>query len=559
MAGCACRSPWGIILESIQNANTLFWACSKIRQMKVPLKIPVIPLVVATTLIAGVLYLFNSISSGRLTFGEPRLEKLVDLGGAETEVAIAADGSRLIAVASGDLWLFNIADGSRKRLTETPESESFPAWAPDGKRLTFTKGKDTFTTSSNDFLSSELFKENATSMTWSATGRQAFVRDRTLWITDAAGLHDRAMVDPDPNPEITVIQPHFSPNSAQVSYIKTALGLRGEVWVADATTGSNRVLVADRGAENPLDTGWLADGKKLLYLTNRSGAYALWIIDFDANTIGPLTGPLNGVFLGRTGLAVSKDRIFLPRHSVNSDITVSDGTPVVQTPDTEFEPAASPDGKLVAYTVQKANKYEIWTAGIHGENPTFRALGTQPRFAPNGFQIVYTHTDIEGRVDLRRLDIRDASSETITDAPEIDFQPDWSPDGRTIAFASGKGGSMAIWSAPATGGKRTSLNDNGYYPRFSPGGRSVLYWNRGALWTMNADGKNPQIVREGVAEPIPAAWVKGAPKTYLDAEVHGGKPILPAFDILPDGKLLTSTIASQDTAIWTVNLTYVPK
>jgi Tol biopolymer transport system component len=523
------------------------------------MKIPVVPLAVATTLIAVVLYLFNSASSGQLTFGEPRLEKLADLEGTETEVAVAPDGSRLVAIVSGDLWLFNIADGSRKRLTQTDEFERFPAWTPDGKRLTFTKGQDTFVASGNDFSSSQLFKENATSMSWSATGRQVFVRNRTLWITDAAGLHDRAIVEPDDNPETAVIQPHFSPDSSQVSYIKTTAGLHGQVWVTDVTTGSIRGLVSDRWAENPLDTGWLADGKKLVYLTNRSGAYGLWVVDFGSNTLYPLTGPLNGVLLGRIGLAVSKDRIFLPRLGLNSDITLSDGTSIAHTNDTELEPAASPDGKLVAYTVQAGNKDEVWTAGIDGENPVFRALGTQPRFSPNGFEIVYTHTDIEGRVDLRKLDIRDASSETITDAQEIDFQPDWSPDGRTIAFASGKGGSIAIWSAPATGGKRIGLNDKGYYPRFSPDGRSLAYWSQAALWTMDADGKNPRSVRDGVTDPIPAAWFKGAPKTYLDPEVHNGKPILPAFDVLPDGRLVTATIASQDSAIWTVNLTYVPK
>jgi Tol biopolymer transport system component len=523
------------------------------------MKIPVVPLAVAATLIAVVLYLFNSASSVRLTFGEPRLEKLTDLEGTETEVAVAPDGSRLVAIASGDLWLFNITDGSRKRLTQTDEFEGFPAWTPDGKRLTFTKGQDTFVASGNDFSSSQLFKENATSMSWSATGRQAFVRNRTLWITDAAGLHDRALLEPDDNPETTVTQPHFSPDSTQVSFIKTTVGLHGKVWVADATTGSTRELVADRWAENPLDTGWLADSKKLVYLTNRSGAYGLWVVDFVTNTLYPLTGPLTGVLLGRIGLAVSKDRIFLPRLTLNSDIMLSDGTSIARTNDTEHEPSASPDGKLVAYTVQKGNKDEVWTAGIDGENPVFRALGTQPRFSPNGFEIVYTHTDIEGRVDLRKLDIRDASSETITDAEEIDFQPDWSPDGRTIAFASGKGGSIGIWSAPSTGGKRLGLNNNGYYPRFSPDGRSLLYWSQAALWTMDANGMNPRSVRDGLTDPIPAAWVRGVPKTSLDIEVHNGKSILPAFDVLPDGRLLTATSTSQDTAIWTVNLTYVPK
>ena len=76
---------------------------------------------------------------------------------------------------------------------------------------------------------------------------------------------------------------------------------------------------------------------------------------------------------------------------------------------------------------------------------------------------------------------------------------------------------------------------------------------------MDADGKNSRRVREGVFEPIPGGWVKGVPKTYLDPEVNQGKAILPAFDVLADGRMLTATISSQDTALWTVNLTYVPK
>jgi Tol biopolymer transport system component len=522
------------------------------------MRIPVVPLAVAGTLIAVVLYLFNSASSGRLTLGEPRLEKLADLEGIETEIAITPDGSRLVAVTSGDLWLFNIADGSRKRLTQTVESERFPAWTPDGKRLTFTKGNDTFVADAADLTSSQLLKENATCMSWSATGRQAFVRSRTLWITDAAGLHDRPVVEADENPDVTVTQPHFSSDSSQVSYIKTSVGLRGEVWLADVVNGTTRNLVSDRAAENPLDTGWLSDGK-IVYLTNRSGAYGFWMIDLKANTLYPLTGPLNGVLPQRIGFGISKDQIFLPRLNVNSDITLSDGSFVAQTNETEFEPAVSPDGRLVAYTIQKGNTSEIWTAGIRGENPTFRVLGGQPRFSPNGYEFVYTHTDIEGRVDLRKADIRDASSETITDAPEIDFQPDWSPDGRTIAFSSGKGGTFGIWTSPATGGKRLGLNDSGYFPRFSPDGKSLTYWSKAALWTMDADGKNPRKVHEPVAEPTPASWVKGMPKIFIDPDVNGGKAILPAFDVLPDGRLLTATIASQDSAIWKVTLTYVPR
>jgi len=79
------------------------------------MKIPWVPLVVAATLVAIVVFLFNSMDSGLKVFGQPRLESLADLDGNETDVSLATDGVRLVAVASGDLWLFEIPSGSRQQ------------------------------------------------------------------------------------------------------------------------------------------------------------------------------------------------------------------------------------------------------------------------------------------------------------------------------------------------------------------------------------------------------------------------------------------------------------
>jgi Tol biopolymer transport system component len=526
------------------------------------MKIPWVPLTVAATLVILVVFLFNSMDSGPKVFGQPRLERLADLDGIETEVSIAPDGNRLVAVVSGDLWLFDIAQGSRQRLTQTIDKESFPAWAPDGQQVSFTRGANTFTlpAAASDNQEPELFKENATSLSWSATGRLAFVRDRTLWITDMDGTGERALLEPDANPELSVRGPRFSPDSQQIAFIKTNLGLRGEVWTIDANKGAARALVSDRPAENPLDVAWIEEGKQLVYLTNRSGAYGFWVINFEANTISPLTGGLNGMPLERVGISAWKDRIFIPRHQLDSDIVVSDGTSVARTPDNEFEPAASHDGTLVAYTIQKENKFEIWTAGIHGEDARFRVLGTQPRFSANGFEVIYTHTDILGQVDLRKVDIRDGSSSSVTDAVDIDFEPDWSPDGRTIAFASNQGGTMMLWTMPTVGGQRRSLNVGGYFPKFSLDGQSLSYWSQESIWTVGLHGANPRRVGTvGVPQPTPSAWVNGSPKTYLDPAVHAGKTIWPGFDVLPDGRMLTAPINIHETALWTVNLTYVDK
>src|SRR5438128_2359043 len=108
------------------------------------MRLPIVPFVITVTLLAGVWYLFTATRPNRKTLDVPRLTRLADIDGIETEVAVAPDGNRYAVVASGDLWLLNISTGSRRQITKTSQPESFPAWTPDGKGVTFTRGSDTF-------------------------------------------------------------------------------------------------------------------------------------------------------------------------------------------------------------------------------------------------------------------------------------------------------------------------------------------------------------------------------------------------------------------------------
>jgi TolB protein len=524
------------------------------------MRLPIIPFVIAATLLAGVWYLFNaSHSNARRIPDVPHVNRLGDVEGVETEVSVSPDGSTLAVIASGDLWIFNPTSGERKQLTHTPETEWFPAWMPDGKRISFSRGTDTFTI--DPITGAEqLFRSNATWLSWSHTSRTTFVRDRALWIANPNDQNEMKLVDADMVPDIEIQAPRFSPDALQIAFIKSQLGIRGEVWIVDALKAMPRALVADRPAENPFDSAWINNGTALVYLTNRAGTYSLWYYAFVDSTVRPLTQSMITVPLSRIGIAAYQDRIFLPRHIVDSNIVLSDGATVAGSDKVEFQPAASPDGTRVVYTVAQENKFEIWTAGIKGEMPTFRTLGREPRFSANGFQIVYTYTDLSGNDDIWKLDIRNGSAERVTDAEEIDLSPDWSPDGRSIAFASARGGALAIWTIPASGGKRLRINSAGYAPRFSPDSKSILFWNKQSMWTMDTDGSNLREVSKGVLQPTAGVWSKTKEGSGFLVKPPGVDRLTwPGFDILKDGRFVFAPIDIRDTALWAIDLTYKEK
>jgi Tol biopolymer transport system component len=533
------------------------------------LSVPLLPLSIAVFLLGTVIY-FIGTSKGpaRAHFGAPILTRIGDFVGTETEVAIAPDGKQYATVVSGDIWLLNIGDNSRRQVIESPEKESFPSWTPDSRLMTFSRGNDTWAVNlyeaqkqpGTEFNPTpKLLKANATSLEWSSTGRMAFVRDRELWLASANGMNETRLIPADPDPDVTIHSPRFSPDSTQISFIKSLRNLHGEVWLVNVLTGEKRALISNRPSENPLDTGWIMEGKQLVYLTDRSGTYALWTINFADNTLLTLTVPLISMPLERIGMSVWKDRIVLPRHFVHSNLETSDGAALINSDDLKFEPAVSRDGKQLAYTTLANDKFTIWTSGIHGENPTQRTSGREPRWAANGYEIVFTHTNLEGNPDIWKLDLRTNESESLTDSDEIDSQADFLPNGRTVAFSSNHNGKMAVWKVPANGGPRVPLNDNGFFPRYSSDGKSILYWSGQAFWTMDIDGNNPKSLRGEINEPAPGLLTKLGPKYYRDEDVNHGKPIWPAFDVLPDGRFVIAPIDTRESALWAVDLTFTSK
>src|SRR5206468_2918141 len=180
------KSPRRIIGKTEELAST------KINSMR----LPVIPFVIAVTILGAVWYLFTATRPARRTLDAPRLSRVADIDGVETEVSITTDGARFAVISDGNLWVLNLSNGQRKQITTTPEPESFPNWTPDDKRITFTRGPNTFIVDP-DTGSEELFRSNVTSLSWSQGSRTTFIRDRALWVANPGDNDEKKLVDAD--------------------------------------------------------------------------------------------------------------------------------------------------------------------------------------------------------------------------------------------------------------------------------------------------------------------------------------------------------------------------
>lgn len=94
-------------------------------------------------------------------------------------------------------------------------------------------------------------------------------------------------------------------------------------------------------------------------------------------------------------------------------------------------------------------------------------------FAPDGTRLVYSMAG-----SLWRQAIGSSEAHELTHGPGYDLQPDWSRDGRWIAFVRYHAGAMELWRLEIASGREQPLTRSGAVnvePRFSPDGRRLAF------------------------------------------------------------------------------------
>ena len=226
----------------------------------------------------------------------------------------------------------------------------------------------------------------------------------------------------------------------------------------------------------------------------------------------------------------------------------ADGSGLTQLTDTtevlELDPAASPDGTMIAYsTITTTGAPTVWVMNADGSNP--RPLLTAgppaqlaPAWSPDSSKLVFSGGSVETPSDVQ-LFVANADGTNVAQLTTSDGRfhsaAAWSSDGASIAYESyGQQGADELFVVSATGGESTRLTDDPGYDS-SPewlSNDTLLFVHDGRLAHMDVATK---VVKLGDAESVGY----GVPRISPD-----GHTVL----VGRNGNLFAATVEGRDHA-----------
>jgi len=504
--------------------------------------------------------------------------------------AISPDGQAILFCCKGDIYKVPAAGGQAYPLTISEAYEYAPVWSHDGKSIAFASDRfgnfDVFVMPASGGEAKRLTYHSASDVPSGFTADDKNILFTSARQDSASNIQFPMSVFPElyrvpvtgGEASLVLTQPAISatvnPSGDKIIYHDQkgyesdwrkhhTSSVTRDIWVYDLKTKKNIQLTTFKGEDrNPVFDG---NGDDYYYLSEQSGSFNVYksslskpavsisLTSFTKNPVRFLTRSIAGVFcFGYDGEIYTKSGTAAPKRidvriaedgrqvlertmPIGSGITEMRLSPngkeiayvfrgeifvgsveggvtkrITNTPWQERSVSFSPDGRTLVYAAEQNNNWNVYTTSIvRKEEPYFYAATVlkedpivataaeefQPEFSPDGKEIAY----LENRVVLKAINLASKQSRMILPAEcnysyaDGDQNFRWSPDGKwfLVQFGFVRLFSPQVGLISSDGkGKVINLTKSGFdnvAARWGMDG-TMMYWGCTREGATNIDG-----------------------------------------------------------------------
>jgi Tol biopolymer transport system component len=393
--------------------------------------------------------------------------------------SFSPDGTQIAYASAGengenwDIWVKIVGQAEARRLTTDVAAEDLPAWSPDGTQIAFLR-----------YLGGGVSRSGP----YWATG--------TVHLVSPLGGPARRLSDLPAR-----LQLSWSPDGRWLATAKAPARNEppGGIYLVSVANGELRALTLPKPPAYDLSPAFSPDGRTLAYASCEGGGNPVCdvhILSLDSEAL-PQGEPRR----------VTQQRLWL------------DGL------------CWSRDGRSVVY----GSGGQMWRvpadSGAAPERVELAENGSSPSSARNRDRLAFVRR--VGDADLYGFRLGGTPS-PLVQSTFFELQPQFSPDGRRIAFVSGRSGRAEIWLADADGSNLTRLTRGPgrgqEYPGWSPDGRSVVFESQAeggsvTVWTIGVDGLGLRQITHGPGDDVSPSWSRDGRFIYLVSNRTGRQEI----------------------------------
>ena len=414
--------------------------------------------------------------------------------------AISPDGKTVAFSYKGDIWTVPANGGQARQITTNPAYDAYPVWSPDSRQIAFASSREG-------------------SLDVYVVGKDGGVPRRVT--TDSGDEYPMAwrndstiMLKASIMPKATSIMFADFPQVYEVSANGGRMRLFSDIPMEDISVGKDGAMLYHdkKGYEDPFRKHhqspicrdiWLYKGGDYTKLTDFAGEDRNPVWGNDANTYYYLSeedGTFN-VYKRHLGETAKTQLTHYKGNPVRYLTRAADGTLCY-----------AYDGAI--YTLKEGSqpvRLNLTTVADDGtdklQRQVLRSGATEFAVSPSGKEIAFV---VHGDVYVTSTDY--ATTKRITDTPEQERNVNFSPDGRSLVYASERGGLWQIYQTSivnkdekqftyATQLKEEQLVKSSLVdmqPAYSPDGKSVAYIeDRGALKAVDVKTKAVRQLMDG--------------------------------------------------------------